>query len=121
MNKQQIRALLNDDVTKTEDEKVLQATAKFSNPHEITIHVVLPQIEKLKDEITEIKKHLFDKVSKDAIIDQEEFIKRFGISKKTAQVWRNQGLKFSQPTTKKIYYKLSWIEEFIESHTHEGF
>ena len=54
-------------------------------------------------------------------IDENEFRKRFHISAKTSLRFRNAGLKFSQPTGKKIFYKIKWIEDFLESYSKEGF
>lgn len=54
-------------------------------------------------------------------IDENEFRKRYHVSAKTSLRFRNAGLKFTQPTNKKIFYRIKWIEDFFEKHSKEGF
>ena len=49
-------------------------------------------------------------------LDNQEFLMKMKISKRTAQTWRDEGkVAFSQVGSK-IYYKLSDIEELLEKH-----
>lgn len=49
-------------------------------------------------------------------LDNQEFLMKMKISKRTAQTWRDEGkVSFSQVGSK-IYYKLSDIEELLEKH-----
>ncbi len=59
--------------------------------------------------------------SQDRFIDEAEFCQQFHISRKTAARYRNNGLKYSMPSGKKIYYRISWIEKFMEQNSHAGF
>ena len=49
-------------------------------------------------------------------IDNEEFIKLMGVSRKTAQTWRDTGrISYSQ-IGNKIYYTQNDIEQFLSVH-----
>lgn len=47
-------------------------------------------------------------------IDNDHFIQLFGISKRTAQQWRNDGLIPYAQFGKKVYYRLSDLEKIFE-------
>lgn len=52
----------------------------------------------------------------DSFIDNAEFLRVMGISKRTAQTWRDeQRISFSQVGAK-IYYKRSDVEKFLTSN-----
>ena len=54
-------------------------------------------------------------------IGTEEFIKLMKISPRTAQVWRDEGrIGFSQQG-KKIYYRMSDIDRFLDVHYKKPF
>jgi 3-methyladenine DNA glycosylase Tag len=54
-------------------------------------------------------------------VDNQEFMKLMNISKRTSQVWRDEGkITFSQIGLK-IYYKLSDIEAFLNQHSRKSF
>lgn len=49
-------------------------------------------------------------------LDNQEFLLKMKISKRTAQTWRDEGkISFSQ-VGNKIYYKLADVEELLEKH-----
>jgi hypothetical protein len=49
-------------------------------------------------------------------LDNQEFLIKMKISKRTAQTWRDEGrISFSQ-VGNKIYYKLSDVEELLEKY-----
>lgn len=49
-------------------------------------------------------------------IDNEEFLKRLGISRKTGQTYRDQRLISYSQVGNKIYYRNKDIEEFLLKH-----
>jgi hypothetical protein len=51
-----------------------------------------------------------------SIVDNDEFVKLMGISKKTAQNWRDNGLVSYSQIGHKIYYSRTDIEQFITNH-----
>lgn len=54
-------------------------------------------------------------------MDNEEFIVFMGISKRTAQTWRDEGkISFSQ-VGNKIYYKTSDIDKLLALHYNKSF
>lgn len=56
-----------------------------------------------------------------SIVDNDEFVKLMGISKKTAQNWRDNGqISYSQ-IGHKIYYSRTDIEQFIANHHVKAF
>jgi len=76
----------------------------------------------LKADIIEIKNHVKKiVVPNEAFIDNNEFISMMNISVRTAQVWRDQGKIGYSQEGKKIYYKLSDIEKFLNHHHHIPF
>jgi hypothetical protein len=53
---------------------------------------------------------------KESFVDNAEFLKIMGISKRTAQTWRDeQKISFSQVGAK-IYYKLSDVEQLLSAN-----
>ena len=73
--------------------------------------------ETIKDTLQEMKEHLKNITSPaEHFIGTEDFVKLMGVSARTAQVWRNEGkIGFSQ-MGKKIYYRMSDIEDFLAKH-----
>ena len=54
-------------------------------------------------------------------MDNEEFVVFMGISKRTAQTWRDEGkISFSQ-VGNKIYYKTSDIDKLLALHYNKSF
>ena len=78
--------------------------------------------EAIQADLKEIKTHVKKiAVPNEAFVDNKEFTKLMGISFRTAQVWRDEGkIGFSQEG-KKIYYRLSDIEKFLEDHHRQPF
>ena len=61
------------------------------------------------------------KGSKKAFMDNEEFLQFMGISKRTAQSWRDEGkISFSQ-VGNKIYYKMSDVDKLLAEHYNKSF
>lgn len=59
--------------------------------------------------------------SKKSFIDNEEFLELMGISKRTAQSWRDEGkISFSQ-VGNKIYYKMSDVDKLLAEHYNKSF
>lgn len=59
--------------------------------------------------------------SKKSFVDNEEFLELMGISKRTAQSWRDEGkISFSQ-VGNKIYYKMSDVDKLLAEHYNKSF
>ena len=59
--------------------------------------------------------------SKKAIMDNDEFLKFMGISKRTAQSWRDEGkISFSQ-VGNKIYYKMADVDKLLAENYNKSF
>ena len=76
----------------------------------------------LQTDLKEIKTHVKKiTVPNESFVDNKQFTKLMGISFRTAQTWRDEGkIGFSQEG-KKIYYRLSDIEKFLEDHHKQPF
>ena len=57
----------------------------------------------------------------EAFVDNNEFINIMNVSVRTAQLWRDHGKIGYSKEGKKIYYKLSDIEKFLNHHHHIPF
>jgi DNA-binding transcriptional regulator YiaG len=58
---------------------------------------------------------------KESFVDNAEFIRLMGISKRTAQNWRDeQRISFSQIGSK-IYYKLSDVEQLLSANNRPAY
>ena len=80
------------------------------------------QFELLDGKLKELNHHL-DQITAPAerILDNKEFLKLMNISSTTAQIWRDEGkIGFAQEG-KKIYYRMSDIEEFLANNRKEPF
>jgi hypothetical protein len=61
------------------------------------------------------------KGSKKSFMDSEEFLAFMGISKRTAQSWRDEGkISFSQ-VGNKIYYKTADVDKLLAEHYNKSF
>lgn len=59
--------------------------------------------------------------SKKSFMDNEEFLQLMGISKRTAQSWRDEGkISFSQ-VGNKIYYKMSDVDKLLAEYYNKAF
>ena len=72
--------------------------------------------------IEEIKAKLEHKVDpEEDFIDNQEFLLKMKISKRTAQTWRDEGkISFSQ-VGNKIYYKVADVQELLTKHYNKAF
>ena len=80
------------------------------------------QFDLLDTRLKELNKHLNSITAPEGrIIDNKEFVKLMNISLGTAQVWRDEGkIGFTQEG-KKIYYRMSDIEKFMEDYHKKPF
>jgi len=78
--------------------------------------------EAIQADLKEIKTHVKKiAVPNEAFVDNKQFTKLMGVSFRTAQTWRDEGkVGFSQEG-KKIYYRLSDIEKFLDDHHKQPF
>ena len=81
------------------------------------------QYEDLVNHLEEIKQKLDDpqKSFSEQYLDNSDFIRMMKVSPRTAQTWRDEGLISFSQIGKKIYYKISDVEEFIEKHHKKAF
>ena len=76
----------------------------------------------LKSELKEIKDYMkMIVLPNESFVDNNEFITLMKVSVRTAQLWRDQGKIGYSQEGKKIYYKLSDIEKFLNHHHHIPF
>lgn len=75
------------------------------------------EFEIIQDSLQEMKQHLKNITSPaEHFVNNDQFVKLMGISSRTAQVWRDEKkIGFSQEG-KKIYYRMSDIEKFLDKH-----
>lgn len=77
---------------------------------------IITRIDELKTEIKGTSKS-----SGNEFVDNVDFIKLMNISKRTAQAWRDEGkISFSQ-VGGKIYYKMSDVQEMLNSNYNPAF
>ncbi len=71
----------------------------------------------IKESLQEIKDHLKNVTSPaEHFLNTDEFVNLMKVSPRTAQVWRDEGkIGFSQQG-KKIYYRMSDIDTFLEKN-----
>jgi putative IMPACT (imprinted ancient) family translation regulator len=87
------------------------------------IILTVEQYQELLTQISEIKNSLSQqqKNPSEIFVDNQEFIDLMKISKRTAQHWRDTGvISFSQIGSK-IYYRMSDIEELLNSNYNKSF
>lgn len=81
------------------------------------------QYDEIIKRLDELNAHLIKLISPSKFrhIDNTEFLSLMKISKRTAQVWRDEGkISFSQ-IGHKIYYRLSDVEEMLQGHHLKAF
>ena len=79
-------------------------------------------IQKIEQDLIEIKTHVKKiTVPNESFLDNKQFTKLMGVSARTAQTWRNEGKVGFSKEGKKIYYRLSDIEDFLNAYYHEPF
>ena len=57
----------------------------------------------------------------DQVLDSESFERLLGISRGTAQNWRDEGLIAFSQIGHKIYYKMEDVEAFLKAHKNPAF
>lgn len=78
--------------------------------------------EKIERDLKDIKTHVKKiTVPNESFINNKQFTKLMSVSARTAQTWRNEGKIGFSKEGKKIYYRLSDIEKFLDAHYHEPF
>jgi len=84
----------------------------MSKSHYEAVQKALNEIKENVDKLTSPAEHFIDNLA---------FIRLMNISSRTAQVWRDEGkIGFSQQG-KKIYYRMSDIDKFLEDHHRKPF
>ncbi|MFK7807552.1 MAG: helix-turn-helix domain-containing protein [Saprospiraceae bacterium] len=84
--------------------------------------VVLSQndLDVIQKSLIEIRTHLKDVVSpSEHFIDNNAFLKLMGVSSRTAQIWRDEGIIGFSQIGKKIYYRMSDIDVFLSGYHRE--
>jgi len=56
----------------------------------------------------------------DPIIDNSQFMALLGISSKTAELWRKQGIVNYAQVKSKIYYRISDIKSLLDENYHKS-
>lgn len=79
-----------------------------------TVLVTKSNFEVIQKDLKAIKEYLKNITSpSEHFINNEKFIELMGVSSRTAQIWRDAGeIGFSQKG-KKIYYRMSDIDQFL--------
>ena len=76
--------------------------------------------EELRLDLKEIKTHIKNITSpSEHFIDNDTFAKLMGVSSRTAQKWRDNGLIGFSKLGKKIYYRMSDVDQFLKDHHQE--
>jgi len=71
-------------------------------------------VDAIKESLQEMKEYLKNITSPaEHFINTEEFVKLMGVSPRTAQAWRDEGMIGFSQKGKKIYYRMSDIERFM--------
>ena len=80
-----------------------------------TVFLSKVNFEELKTDLEEIKTHIKNiAYPSEHFVDNDTFAELMGVSPRTAQTWRDEGLiGFSKPK-RKVYYRMSDINEFLE-------
>ena len=87
--------------------------------------VILPkeQYQELLKQMDEIKSVLTEKQKdpKDLFLDNQEFLQLMNISKRTAQTWRDEGIISFSQVGSKIYYRMSDVQNLLDSNYNQAF
>ena len=87
-----------------------------------TVTLSKEDFEKIKKELEEIKTQVKKiTVPNEAFMDNKQFTKLMDISVRTAHAWRKERKIGYSQEGKKIYYRLSDIEKFLEDHHKQPF
>ncbi|MGM1055615.1 MAG: helix-turn-helix domain-containing protein [Bacteroidota bacterium] len=82
-------------------------------------HPFLESICSLENKVDQLIKEYKVRRIKDpdfVILDNSDFMEMFGISTRTAQNWRDEGLIDYAQVKGKIFYKLKDVQNFLERH-----
>ncbi len=78
--------------------------------------LLVEKLKKLTDVLAEKQRS-----PEDTFLDNQEFLQLMNISKRTAQLWRDEGkVSFSQ-VGGKIYYRMSDVHKMLEKHYRPSF
>lgn len=88
--------------------------------------VLLMPGEEVRDLVESLKNAILTmqsttKKSEKEFVCNEEFMHLMGISKRTAQSWRDEGIISFSQIGGKIYYKLEDINNLLRKHRHESY
>jgi len=96
----------------------------MNNKSDETTFFVCPAVNILKQvslDISEIKKKItLLTQSQSKILDMQQLLKEFKISRNTCCTWRNGGLAFIKKG-RRIYFYREDVERFLSKHYHRGF
>ena len=83
-----------------------------------TVIITKEDLEKIHKSIDELNNKIETILSPDYLqfVDNDEFLKIMKVSKRTAQVWRDEGLLTFVQIGSKIYYRHKDIGEFLEDN-----
>jgi len=81
------------------------------------------QFTELLNEMKDIKYALevTPKITKKNFLDNQEFVEIMGISKRTAQTWRDEGVIAFSQIGSKIYYQMCDIKELLDKNYKKSF
>lgn len=87
------------------------------------IFITVEQYQEMAKGIEEIKAALVQKEKdpKDIVLSNDEFMKLLKISRRTAFTWRSEGLIGFSQVGKTILYRMSDIQDFLDSHHNKAF
>ena len=82
-----------------------------------TVFMTKLNFEEIQEELKAIKNHLNNVTSPaEHFITNDEFVKLMDISPRTAQIWRDEGIIGFSQKGKKIYYRMSDIDQFLSNY-----
>ena len=102
---------------------VIKIKYKMENKNAYAVIMSASQFDSLNERLSLLEQHLKEMsgFNFNLIIDNDEFIKQMGISKTTAQSWRDKGLISYSQIGHKIYYTLDDVEQAIKNHHVKAF
>lgn len=79
-------------------------------------HEVKELVTSLREVVTELNSRT--KKSEKEFVGNDEFMELMGISKRTAQAWRDEGVIAFSQVRSKIYYSMTDIAKLMQEHRH---
>ncbi|NDP20797.1 MAG: helix-turn-helix domain-containing protein [Paludibacter sp.] len=94
-----------------DDETIIESLRAVSKKH----NELTNQLEALIAGLSENRK-----IPDDPFFSNEEFMELMGISVRTSQLWRDQGLIGFSQISGKIYFKMSDIQKLLDDNYHKS-